>query len=120
MLDEARDELFELSQVVSHIVLVELSAFVVLHVGSNCKFEKATHLESMTHLLDVVLDFSHLGLDRLNLLVLCYVVLFELCNLLGERVAESLFVLLGHQLQLLVVLNLSLDRVVLCLNRVDV
>lgn len=57
--DEVADVLFQLGQVLGHILFVELGAFIVLHRLRNREF-KVGLAEFSAHILNVALNLAHL------------------------------------------------------------
>ena len=116
--DEQGDVLFQLSQVLSDIILVESGSVVVLHVLCNGQ-EEVGKSEVLDHGLNSHLDLAQLTLDVGNLVLLIGYLSRPLLDFLHELLADNLFLLLGHLTNLLVVLDLNLDVVVLLLDHID-
>lgn len=93
--DKARDVFLELRQEKGHIVLVEHSVLIVLHMVGHCK-HKVAGLKLVNHALNVVLDLVHLGLDITNLSFFASVFVLYLIDLLLKVGAGIFFLGIRH------------------------
>ena len=116
--DEGGDVLFELSQVHSDVVFIELGLLIVLLVCSDGELESGL-VEFRDHAPDVVTDADHLVLNVADLALLSFDLISAIIDFLLE-VALGLFLLLaGHGMDLSVALKLSLNVAVLLLDHID-
>lgn len=95
-----------------HVILIELSSFIILHVLSDCKPESWLISESLAHFLDKFFDLGHLSLNASDLLVCSSVRLGGLSDILFKLYAGSFLVVLAHSLELLMMVNLLTNRIV--------
>ena len=112
--------LLKLGQVESHILLVELSVIVVLHVFGDHEGEDGVGAsELLDRALHVILDLDHVLLHDRNLRVLRLAARPRLLNLLRQTHAHLLLLLPAHHRQLLVLRDLTLNVAVLLSDGVD-
>ena len=112
------DILLDFREVLSHIILVELTIVVVSHRSGNLELEVGL-VEGVRHALGEVLNDVHLGLYLKDLLLLLIHRLLHLVNFSSSLFLEFDLLALLHGAQLLVSLDLCLDVVVLVTNYID-
>ena len=104
----------------SYVLLIELGLILIVHWFRDHQREDGGGLsELLNHDLHEVLDLDHLGLHSVDLGLLSLGGLAQVLGVPGEAHAHLFLLLLAHDRQVLVFLDLSLDVSVLLLDGVD-